>query len=109
MIRGGVEDGANPSVVDNGYSVLMLALWDEKLVNAEALIELGADIHHVSTAKGSIGATALTIAALKGHKKIVELLLARGARKDIYDADGDTPYSAALQGGHAELAELLKF
>ena len=107
-IRGAVADGANPSLVDQKYSALMLAIWDGYFENAKALIELGADIHYVSTAEGSVGSTPLHIAAFVGAKEVVEMLLALDARKDVVDADGDTPYSAAIRGGHPELAELLK-
>ena len=108
-IRGAVADGANPSAVDeSGRSMLARAAWYEKWENAKVLIELGANVHHLSSCEGQVGSTALFGAAWHGHKETAELLLSAGARKDVVDTDGDTAYSVALRQGHTELAELLK-
>lgn len=54
------------------------------------------------------GATALHLAAYRGHKKVVRILLEKGA--DIYakDKEGDTPLDAALMGGHQDVVEQIK-
>jgi ankyrin repeat protein len=55
----------------------------------------------------SVG-TGLHWAAINGHRNVVELLVTRGASRDIRDARYDsTPEGWAREGGHAELAKLL--
>ena len=43
-------------------------------------------------------------AAASGHKEIVEVLIANGAK---HDSGGSTPLDCAVQGGHKEIIELL--
>jgi ankyrin repeat protein len=50
---------------------------------------------------------ALDNAAYLGHKAIVELLLAQGARADDTDEHGRTPLSSAAFGGSTDVVELL--
>lgn len=58
--------------------------------------------------KGIFGATGLHWAAINGHRKTVELLVTRGANIDIRDERFDsTPEGWAIEGGHADIAELL--
>ena len=45
-------------------------------------------------------------AAIKGHKEIVKLLIAKGADMNAKMEDGDTPLDLAK--GHPELADLLR-
>jgi uncharacterized protein len=60
-------------------------------------------------AKGVFGATGLHWAAINGHRKTVELLIARGADLTIRDERFDsTPEGWANEGGHADLAGLLR-
>jgi ankyrin repeat protein len=48
-------------------------------------------------------------AAINGHRETTELLLARGANLTIRDHRFNaTPQDWANEGGHAEIAELLK-
>ena len=52
--------------------------------------------------------TALMHAAAEGNIEVVKVLLAHGADPGMKDIDGDTAESFARQGGHQEVADLLK-
>jgi ankyrin repeat protein len=47
-------------------------------------------------------------AALRGNQPLVELLLERGAKREISDATHHTALSYALAEGHHEIASLLQ-
>lgn len=71
----------------------------------EYLLDHGATID----VKGIFGATGLHWAAINGHRNTVELLITRGATLNIRDERFDgTPQDWANEGGHAEIAELLR-
>ena len=53
------------------------------------------------------GMTPLHLAAVNGHKEIVELLIAKGADVNAKDKFGDTPLHDAAAGGRKETAEIL--
>ena len=59
--------------------------------------------------KGFFGGTGLHWAAINGHRETVELLIARGANREIRDEQFDSkPEGWAIEGGHAEIADLLR-
>ncbi len=58
--------------------------------------------------KSSTGITPLHLAIRHGRKKIVELLLAKGAMVNAKDNDGKTPHMYALMGWQKEIAKLLE-
>jgi hypothetical protein len=68
-------------------------------LNLEALCEL--DTHK--------GASVLALAAAYGHRKIVMLLLSRGAKANACDNHGMTPLMHAASGGHVEVVDELLF
>jgi ankyrin repeat protein len=71
----------------------------------EYLLDHGAQID----AKGVFGATGLHWAAINGHGKTVQLLIARSASLTIRDERFDsTPEGWAREGGHAEIEDLLR-
>jgi uncharacterized protein len=71
----------------------------------EYLLDHGANVD----AKGVFGATGLHWAAINGHRKTVDLLIARGADLAIRDERFDsTPEGWANEGGHIDLADLLR-
>lgn len=70
----------------------------------EALISKGVD---VNTREWGSLKTALHYGAEKGHKKVVEMLLAKGASTDARDALSTTPLHYAVEKRHKEVVELL--
>ena len=54
-----------------------------------------------------IGATALHLAADKGQKEVVEVLVLNGALLEVPDKRGYTPLHWAARNGHKEVVELL--
>ena len=117
-----VEGGADPAAaLPNGTTPLMVASglthvqgprarrgdvsqfytnWneDDSLESARFLIGLGADVN----AANASGQTALHSAAYMGGMNLVRLLVDRGARLDVQDAQGQTPYRIAE--GHLNIA-----
>jgi ankyrin repeat protein len=67
------------------------------------LLEKGA-LLNASTKEGNIP---LIIAAMKGHKEVSELLIARHAQIDARDAEGYTALHRAAFNGHAEMCQML--
>ena len=57
--------------------------------------------------KDNNGETPLFQAAMRGHKKMVDLLLCKGAEPDSKNYIGQTPLSQAASHGHKEVVELL--
>jgi len=83
-------------------------LWDAAragdLARVKSLVEAGAAVD----APTRYGATALTFAAEKGHREVVEYLLGKGADPDPRDSFyNQTPLGWALGGQHYEIAALL--
>ena len=82
-----------------------------KAGNIEAVkqhLDAGADVN----AKGKYGRTPLHYAATRGLKKIIELLIAKGAdvntKIEVGDYKGQTPLDGAIQWNHPETADLLR-
>jgi len=82
-----------------------------KTGNVEAVkqhLDAGADVN----AKGKYGRAPLHYAASRGLKKIIELLIARGAdvntKIEVGDYIGQTPLDGAIQWGRTETADLLR-
>ena len=82
-----------------------------KTGNIEAVkqhLDAGADVN----AKGKYGRTPLHYAASRGLKKIIKLLIARGAdvntKIEVGDYKGQTPLDGAIQWNRTETADLLR-
>ena len=82
-----------------------------KIGNIEAVkqhLDAGAEVN----AKGRYGRTPLHYAATRGLKKIIELLIARGAdvntKIEVGDYKGQTPLDGAIQWNHTGTAALLR-
>ena len=88
----------------NGYSWLLLAVCNNQITWAKALIKAGAEID----AHTNNGVTPLYSAALHGLLEIVKLLVAQGAKLDVPRTDtGSTPVYVAAQKGYLEIVKVL--
>lgn len=73
----------------------------QKVLN---FLDAGVDIR---TKEPKFGNSALHLASYEGHKKVVQILLSRGADPNCKADDGITPLIAASRKGHIEIAEML--
>ena len=68
-----------------------------------------ASVHSVViNVSGESGNTPLHWAAYKGHSKICDVLLSKGASKDIRNSDGDTPEQEAKDNNKDSVAKLIR-
>jgi ankyrin repeat protein len=89
------------SVIDNAFAY---ACINDRLEAVQLLLEKGAAIDAIAPGFDYSG-TPLHQAAVQGHRRIIEYLLARGAPADRRDTKvGKTPADWAAYGGHADLA-----
>ena len=102
-----LEEGADPAVVSGNREAntpLHAALAgreDEGVIRA--LLDAGAD----PGARAAQGVTPLHLAASRGNREVVDLLMANGARPEAMD-DGRQPSALARERGHGEVAEYLE-
>ena len=81
---------------------LMDAVKEGNIEAVKQHLDDGADVN----AEGGLG-TPLHFATDTGHKKIVELLISKGASVNVKDRLGSTPLHKAAFNGDKEIAELL--
>ena len=84
---------------------LLRAVDRGDLESAKKWLKKGANVNAVEK---NWGQTPLHKAARKGHKDIVELLIAKGANVNAADKYGETPLFWAARNGHKDVAELLR-
>ena len=82
---------------------LIRAAFDGDSIEAEALLQAGADVD----AKSSSGRTALMLAAMRGHTEVVQLLLDAGTDVETKSISGETALTYAVKQGHTEVVQLL--
>ena len=83
-----IKYGANPKdILENGYSVLMMAASFGSNEILETLLKQGADVKQTHQVDGM---TALMLAAFNGQLEKVKLLLKFGANKTTRDKNGHT-------------------
>ncbi|XP_055846461.1 protein phosphatase 1 regulatory subunit 12A-like [Episyrphus balteatus] len=80
---------------------------EEEMMLSDAKRWLRSDASEADNPHPKTGATALHVAAAKGYKKVLSLLLAGRANVDKQDNDGWTPLHAAAHWGQKESAEML--
>ena len=104
-IKACIDEGADPNIprLADGYTPLMLAVWEGLFDNVKILVKAGAAINVVNNDDG----TALLIAAQRGFGEIVEYFISCGANKTLADKDGDTALTVAKKMGYMTIVELL--
>lgn len=104
-VRQLLASGADANLRDiYGWTPLMRAVYEERTEVVQALMERSqTDLN----AKNDQGATALHLAAVKGHEQLARALLLAGASPLIQDRKGRTPALTARAAGHDDVAELL--
>jgi len=95
----------SPGCGGGGWSqTLFLSAKYGSLKSAERYLDEGEDIN---AKRAEDGRTALHIAAERGHRKMVTLLLNRGAYVNARDDEGDTPLHLAAAAGHDGVVRIL--
>ncbi|XP_072281376.1 SH3 and multiple ankyrin repeat domains protein 1 [Pyxicephalus adspersus] len=89
---------------ENGWQEIHQACQHGHSQHLEHLLFYGAD----PAAQNASGNTALHICALYNKESCARVLLYRGARKDIKNHSGQTPFQVAVISGNFELGELIK-
>ena len=84
-------------------SALILAVWNNKALEIEQLLQLGVDVNTVN----HFGQTPLMIAAMLGNEKIVDLMLKNEASIDVVDNKGLTALMLAARNGQQQVVEFL--
>ncbi|KAJ0470819.1 putative major sperm protein (MSP) [Helianthus annuus] len=126
MVKVLIDLGADPSIVaddrhrsaidvarDEGYNEIVETLErGEDVLNAarrgdivhlESLLERDASVDF----RDQYGLTAIHMAAIKGYKDVVMLLVEFGSDLECTDADGRTPLHMAVVGGCKDTVEVL--
>ncbi|MRR17552.1 MAG: hypothetical protein EG826_13960, partial [Deltaproteobacteria bacterium] len=103
-----LEKGADVNARGSGLTPLLAAsVWGnlpagppgDKTKTIQALLENGADVNVQDESWLKTGRTPLMYAVLRGDAAVVQALLAKGARKDLKNKDGDTALSLARKKG----------
>lgn len=84
--------------------MLHIACMQDKIDIAHLLIQYGADVNAITIYSD----TPLFYAVSKTNLPLVSLLLKCGAKIDLKNDEGKTPYDLAVQLHHLEIAEILK-
>lgn len=101
-----LENGADPNLMGgNGATPLEDASLKGFDTVASLLLDHGAVVNGIN--RGS-GTTALYAAASFGRAGVVKLLLSRGADPSLCGNNRKSPYMAALENGHSEVAALIE-
>ena len=105
-----LRQGADPNIEDNGGHSVLYRVANECSTPAgpvlvRMLLKAGADVN----SRGSVTrATALHMAARRGHIGIARALIEGGAATDLRDTKGDTPLQRAINCRRREVAEYLR-
>lgn len=105
-VRQLLASGADPNLRDiYGWTPLMRAVYEDRKLVAQALLEQPGIALNVSNDQG---ATALHLAAVKGNEALTRSLLLAGADPSVGDRKGRTAENLAVATGHENVAKLLK-
>lgn len=102
-----IRRGASQDLSDNDgrLPLFVAAEYGFDPVVSELIRQNGSKHPDSRNAKGD---TPLCLAAVKGHKKVCQVLLEGGAKADFENKYGDTPMDLAVEKGHKEVIELLE-
>ena len=95
--------GANPNIIHEGYTALILASNKGLEEVVHLLLEKGADVH----AKTNREETALILASERGHTNIVGHLLEKGSDINAIDEYEQTPLMLAIKNSYTNIIHLL--
>ncbi|XP_071115943.1 ankyrin-1-like [Haliotis cracherodii] len=100
-----VGKGADVSLVDvHGYNILHLACWGKHVKMVKFVLSLNVvDID----SRGYRRWTPMMVAARRGNRKVVALLLAKGADVSLVDAYNDNILHLACMGGHVKMVKFV--
>ncbi|MAF90590.1 MAG: ankyrin repeat domain-containing protein [Bdellovibrionota bacterium] len=88
---------------NQGYTPLMLAIYNQQFEFAKSLIAVGVSIHEEDPA----GNTVLMITSYKGNVDMLNLLLEKGASLDSTNAAGMQAYDWAKAFNRSDILEVL--
>lgn len=104
-----IKSGANVNQSDiSGMTPLMSCSEKGYTEIAASLIKARANLEAKLTGDIGAGATALMLAAAKGHEEMIRLLLNSGANPKATDKNGSTAYRYAVHNGRTAIAEILQ-
>lgn len=101
----------NGAPLDDLSAALHRAALTGDVEGCQAAVEAGVDINvrtNADTDGLGIGATALHIAALRGHEDVVKTMLALKADCTRVTGRGEGALQLAIRGGHVEVVRLLR-
>ena len=101
--------GMDPNIQDHGHHTPLYSVANECAIEAgpeivKALVQAGADVNGCG---GVTQATALHMAARRGHLEIARVLLDCGATVDVKDRKGEIPLQRAINCRRHAVAQLL--
>ena len=91
-----LKKGADPNkkTACGFYPLHIAAFWGEHKI-VRMLVEAGADVNVTNDAGWTSLHSASLCAGLEGRRMVIDLLIAKGAKKDVKDAHGWTPHDYA--------------
>ncbi len=111
IIRLLLDKGADPNArvevsapARDVFTPVMAAAMRGDMETLEQLLSAGGD---VNLQGGDFGRSALLLAATTGSEEVVRLILGKGARVNVKDNRGDTPWNWASRRGEMKVVELI--
>ncbi|MBA4389946.1 MAG: hypothetical protein C0399_03310 [Syntrophus sp. (in: bacteria)] len=100
--------GLTPLLAAFAWGNLRLGPPGDKVKTIRILLENGADVNVQDESWLKTGRTPLMYAVMQGDAALVQTFLAKGARLDLKNKDGDTALSLAKKDGLEYIAQLLE-
>jgi len=100
--------GLTPVLAASSWGGITSVSTGDKAKTIRILLENGADVNVQDESWMKTGRTPLMYAVLQGDAALAQMFLAKGARLDLKDKDGQTAWSLARKGGLEYIAQLLE-